>query len=162
MSTVTSAKLSRSLPLSRSADPKLRDALVAARHGIFRRTWLKNILKPRKRMLRRLPAKSWLALWSANSAELSERERILAAALENASPKPRPTKKRRRPTSQLQPALAAWQASVNARPAPWEALAVTEILVRAGDQIEADTFVNCLTVLARRQPPTLGGRRRCP
>ena len=156
MSTATSAKLSRSLPLSRSADPKLRDALAAARYGIFRRIWLKNILKPRRRMLRRLPAKSWLVLWSASSADLSERERTLAAELENISPKPRATKKRRRSPSQLEQALTAWHASVTARPAPWESLAVAEVLVRAGEQLEADTFVNCLTVIARAvsRPPS--------
>ena len=149
MSTTTSAKSSRSLPLSRSADPKLRDALAAGRHGIFRRTWLKNILKPRKRMLRRLPPKSWLALWSANSTELSERERTLAAALEVNSPKPRATKKSRRTPTPLEHALAAWHAAVNNRPAPWESLAVAEVLLRTAEQLQADTFINCLAVLAR-------------
>ncbi|MEY3458495.1 MAG: hypothetical protein RL215_1652 [Planctomycetota bacterium] len=149
MSTVPVAKFHRSIPLARTADVRLREALAAGRLGVFRRIWLKGIEKPRRRMLRRFPQKSWLVLWSADSVELCERERQLAAALESSTPRERSGKRRRRGKRPLEQALSAWHADVSGRPNAWESLAVAEVLLRAGDQLEAETFANCLAVLAR-------------
>lgn len=156
MSTTTPAKSARNISLSRAADPKLRDALAAGRLGAFRRAWLQSFSKTRRRAERRLPAKTWLALWSAGTAELGERDRMLAAALEACSPrraaqKPgRRTKKSSRsaPPS-LNQTLTEWAAFCTGRPSPWETLAMSEVLFRAGEFLEAETFVSCLAVLAR-------------
>ncbi len=156
MSTSTPAKLPHSIPLSRAADPKLRDALSAGRLGAFRRAWLGSLSKPRRRASRRLPGKTWLAMWSAGTAELGTRERQLAVALAGCSPqraakKPaRGTKKSGRTAPEsLSQVLAQWHVLISGRPAPWETLAVAEVLFRVGEQIEAETFAACLEVLAR-------------
>ena len=156
MPTSTPTGLIRSIPLSRAADPKIRDSLAAGRMGAFRRAWLAALSKPRRRASRRLPAKTWLAAWSVSTADLSDRERQLAAALETWSPL-RATKKHGRRTAKssrsipqsLNQSLTQWHTVVTGRPAPWETLAVAEVLFRVGEQLEADTFANCLAVLAR-------------
>ncbi|MFM7055711.1 MAG: hypothetical protein ACKO2P_02185, partial [Planctomycetota bacterium] len=156
MSTSTPAQFTRSIPLSRAADPKLRDALAAGRLGAFRRAWLAALSKPRRRASRRLSDKTWLAMWSAPTAELSDRERQLAAALEVCSPrqaakKParRTNKSSRSAPASLNHVLAQWSVAVSGRPAPWETLAVAEVLFRVGEHVEAETFAGCLAVLAR-------------
>jgi len=156
MSTSAPTGLIRSIPLSRAADPKIQDALAAGRLGAFRRAWLATLSKPRRRAGRRLPAKTWLAAWSISTAELSERERQLATALETWSPlrstkkKSHRGKKSSRSTPQsLSQSLTQWHTAVSGRPAPWETLAVAEVLFRVGEHLKADIFARCLAVLAR-------------
>jgi len=156
MSTTTPAGFNRTIPLSRAAESKIRDALAAGRLGAFRRAWLKSLSKPRRRARRRLPAKTWLALWSVSTTELADRERQLATALEAITPlkaarKPaRRSAKSARPASpSLDQALMEWSSAGAGRSASWETLAVTEVLFRVGEHLKAETFTSCLAVLAR-------------
>jgi hypothetical protein len=156
MSTTTPAGFNRTIPLSRAAEPKIRDALAAGRLGAFRRAWLRSLSKPRRRAERRLPAKTWLALWSVNTTELTDRERPLATALEAITPlkatkKPgrRPGKSSRPAPQSLDQALTEWSSAITGRSASWETLAVAEVLFRVGEHLKAETFATCLAVLAR-------------
>lgn len=156
MSTTTPAGFNRTIPLSRAAEPKIRDALAAGRLGAFRRAWLKSLSKPRRRSQRRLSAKTWLALWSVNTTELADRERHFATALEAITPlkaAKKPTRRSRKPSrpapTSLDQALTEWSSAVTGRPAPWETLAVAEVLFRVGEHLKAETFTSCLAILAR-------------
>ncbi|MGV2338138.1 MAG UNVERIFIED_CONTAM: hypothetical protein LVR18_30035 [Planctomycetaceae bacterium] len=156
MSTTTPAGFNRTIPLSRLPTPKsgtLSLPVVSERSAAHGSNHFPNLVAVRQR---RLSAKTWLALWSVNTTDLADRERHFATALEAITPlkaakKPtRRSKKTSRPApTSFDQALTEWSSAVTGRPAPWETLAVAEVLFRVGEHLKAETFTSCLAVLAR-------------
>ncbi len=152
MPTPSVSKLLKSLPVTRDADEALREAAASGDSAAFQQAWLDEFSRPLKRIRRRLGRDPLLCGWSVDSSELSALERELAASLDvlqvasGKKKKKQAARKRPQPLNQV---LAAWASGVRGVPGPWEALAVAEVLLREGSQLDPDVFVSVFTALSR-------------
>ncbi len=152
MPTPSVSKQLKSLPVTRDADEALREAVASGDSAAFQQAWLDEFSRPLKRIRRRLGRDPLLCGWSVDSSELSALERELAASLDvlqvasGKKKKKQAARKRPQPLNQV---LAAWAAGVRGVPGPWEALAVAEVLLREGSQLDPDVFVSVFAALSR-------------
>ena len=140
----------------------LRKAITADDVAAFQAAFLGELSRPLKRIRRQLHERPLLALWSESSIELAGRERELAAALdemtESSSSRGRRKNKKSREESPYEEILANWLTESGGVPGPWETIVLAEILLRDGQRISAERFVETLAVLAEgMQRETLGG-----
>ncbi len=151
MSTASARRSLRNLPVSRKADAALREAVNSDNSAAFQKWYGEFLSKARKRIRKILSDRQVLALWSENSMELTSRERELSVNLDRT--KDLFTKSARskseRASSTLETILSQWCSDGTGPLGSWEAVCVSEMLIRGGQLLKPETFASCLSIVAR-------------
>ena len=153
MAATAAVRILRSIPVSRQASESLRATVPAGNLKSFAREY-RRLLEGPARRLQKLQQNDSAALWSADDAALSARERSLAAGLRQYWQSVSTGRQKTRHRRDLEKLLAGWAESFRQPPRSWEALAVAELLLLQGEIPEPATFAACVAVLARLKSAT--------
>lgn len=148
MAATAAARILRSIPVGRQASESLRATVPSGNLKSFAREY-RRLLEGPARRLRKLQRDESAALWSADDAALSARERALAAGLRQYWQSVSTGRQKARHRKDLEKLMAGWSGSLRQSPGSWEALAVAELLLLQGEFLEPATFAACIAVLAR-------------
>lgn len=137
--------------MSRKADAALRESVNSDNAAAFQEWYLDFLSKVRKRIRRIVSDRQVLALWSENSLELTSRERELSVNLDRTKGlfgKASGSKSARSATA-LETLLSQWCSDGTGPLGSWEAVCVSEMLIRGGHLLTPETFASCLSIVAR-------------
>ncbi|MFN5896276.1 MAG: hypothetical protein ACK48Y_02045, partial [Planctomyces sp.] len=148
MAATAAARILRSIPVGRQASESLRATVPSGNLKSFAREYRRLLEGPARRQ-RKLQRDESAALWSADDAALSARERALAAGLRQYWQSVSTGRQKARHRKDLEKLMAGWSGSLRQSPGSWEALAVAELLLLQGEFLEPATFAACIAVLAR-------------
>lgn len=150
MSTASARRSLKNLPVSRKADPALRETIGSDNAAAFHDWYQDHLAKPRKRLRKLVSDKQILALWSENSLELTGRERELSVNLDRTTGLfSKSGSKSGRNPGPLETLLSQWCTDASGPLGSWEAVCVAEMLLRGGQLLTPETFAACLSILAR-------------
>lgn len=151
MSTVSARRSLRNLPVSRKADVALRESVNSDNAAAFQEWYLDFLSKVRKRIRKIVSDRHVLALWSENSLDLTSRERELSVNLDRAKGlfEKAGGSKSERSASALETLLSQWSSDGSGPLGSWEAVCVSEMLIRGGHLLQPETFASCLGIIAR-------------
>lgn len=157
MASTSATRLFTGLPSAGKSTSKspLQKAIAARDPQAFHAEWNRMLEQPRQRLLKKRCCADLMCMWSVDDIELSGRERELAASIDDladlrfkvAFARSNSRKSLERLTQAFVEIISNWLAEADHLIAPWETIAICELLLWCGPVLPPETLLASCRIL---------------